>query len=121
MEDHEEQEVEFWAKLREEGMRRTQMLRRSIAAAAGRTGRAPTVVAVRLPAAVHGPRQGQHAEYFASDAADTRRAATDARRCLYGEYWRALSVGHNQTLGPNVPNTSADLLKSEYKGKVAIN
>ena len=34
MEDHEEQEVEFWAKLREEGMSRTQMLRRSVAAAA---------------------------------------------------------------------------------------
>ena len=28
MEDHEEQEVEFWRKLREEGMSRTQMLDR---------------------------------------------------------------------------------------------
>src|ERR1700757_5560 len=37
MEDHEEQELEFWSKLHEEGMSRTQMLKRSIAAAAGLT------------------------------------------------------------------------------------
>ena len=37
MEDHEEQEVEFWRKLDEEGMSRSQMLKRSIAAAAGLT------------------------------------------------------------------------------------
>jgi hypothetical protein len=37
VEDHEEQEVEFWRKLDEEGMSRSQMLKRSIAAAAGLT------------------------------------------------------------------------------------
>jgi putative spermidine/putrescine transport system substrate-binding protein len=37
MEDFEAQELEFWAKLSEEGMSRSQMLRRSIAAAAGLT------------------------------------------------------------------------------------
>ena len=37
MEDHEEQEVEFWRKLDEEGISRSQMLKRSIAAAAGLT------------------------------------------------------------------------------------
>ena len=37
MEDHEEQELEFWSKLHEEGMSRTQMLKRSVAAAAGLT------------------------------------------------------------------------------------
>jgi putative spermidine/putrescine transport system substrate-binding protein len=37
VEDHEEQEIEFWRKLDEEGMSRSQMLKRSIAAAAGLT------------------------------------------------------------------------------------
>ncbi len=37
MEQHEEQELEFWAKLGEEGISRSQMLRRSFAAAAGLT------------------------------------------------------------------------------------
>ena len=37
MEDYEAQEVEFWAKLEEEGMSRSSMLRRSVAAAVGLT------------------------------------------------------------------------------------
>src|SRR5579885_515583 len=37
MEDYEAQEVEFWAKLEEEGMSRSAMLRRSVAAVAGLT------------------------------------------------------------------------------------
>jgi putative spermidine/putrescine transport system substrate-binding protein len=37
MEDYEAQELEFWRKLEEEGMSRSQMLKRSIAAAAGLT------------------------------------------------------------------------------------
>src|SRR5258707_8594076 len=37
MEDYEAQEVEFWAKLEEEGMSRSSMLRRSAAAAVGLT------------------------------------------------------------------------------------
>ena len=43
MERHEEQEQEFWARLGEQGISRSQMLRRSLAAAAGLTvmGAAP--------------------------------------------------------------------------------
>ena len=37
MEDYEAQEIEFWAKLEEEGMTRSSMLRRSAAAAVGLT------------------------------------------------------------------------------------
>ena len=37
MQDHEEQELEFWRKLHEEGLSRGQMLKRSVAAAAGLT------------------------------------------------------------------------------------
>jgi putative spermidine/putrescine transport system substrate-binding protein len=45
MEDFEAQEVEFWAKLSEEGMSRSQMIRRSAAAAAGLTVLAPAASA----------------------------------------------------------------------------
>src|SRR4051794_29711798 len=46
MEDYEAQEIEFWAKLDEEGMSRSSMLRRSAAAAFGLTvmGRAGTAL-----------------------------------------------------------------------------
>ena len=37
MEDYEAQELEFWRKLDEGGMSRSQMLKRSVAAAAGLT------------------------------------------------------------------------------------
>src|SRR6185436_5559168 len=48
MEDYEAQEVEFWAKLEEEGMTRSSMLRRSAAAAVGLTvlGNASTALAM---------------------------------------------------------------------------
>src|SRR6478736_8301449 len=53
MEDYEAQEVEFWAKLEEEGMSRSSMLRRSAAAAFGLTivGSASTAFAANKAAA----------------------------------------------------------------------
>src|SRR5690242_6753058 len=58
MEDYEAQEVEFWAKLEEEGMSRSSMLRRSAAAAFGLTimGSASTAFAankMKAAAPVH--------------------------------------------------------------------
>ena len=49
MEDYEAQEIEFWAKLEEEGMSRSSMLRRSAAAAFGLTivGSASTAFAAQ--------------------------------------------------------------------------
>ena len=38
-----------------------------------------------------------------------------------GDYWGAVSIGYNKTLISNPPKTFKDLLKPEYKGKVAIN
>src|SRR5207244_7494523 len=53
MEDYEAQEVEFWAKLEEEGMSRSSMLRRSAAAAFGLTvlGNASTALGATRAAA----------------------------------------------------------------------
>ena len=38
-----------------------------------------------------------------------------------GDYWGAVSIGYNKTLVSNPPKTWQDLLKPEYKGKVAMN
>ena len=83
--------------------------------------RAPDVVDVGLAFAVDGARQGLYAKYFPSNFSDIPRAVKDTRGYWYGDYWGAVSIGYNQNLVPNGPKTFADLLKPEYKGKVAIN
>ena len=57
MEDYEAQEVEFWAKLEEEGMSRSSMLRRSAAAAVGLTvlGNASTALGMSRTRLASGP------------------------------------------------------------------
>src|SRR3954451_15420489 len=63
MEDYEAQEVEFWAKLDEEGMSRSSMLRRSAAAAFGLTimGNAGTAFGMSRAAAAAPPDHGTKA------------------------------------------------------------
>ncbi|HET7129223.1 MAG TPA: hypothetical protein VFJ93_09140, partial [Gaiellaceae bacterium] len=63
MEDYEAQEIEFWAKLEEEGMSRSSMLRRSAAAAFGLTivGSASTAFAANkaaMAAPTHMTKEG---------------------------------------------------------------
>jgi putative spermidine/putrescine transport system substrate-binding protein len=211
MEDHEAQELEFWRKLEEAEMSRSQMLKRSVAAAAGLTilsapgvalgargvgakspplkgksismkeliaeakkeghintialppdwanygeimttfqkkyglgqtndnpdgssaqenqaivslkgdSRAPDVVDVGPAFAVSGAAQGLYARYFPTTFSTIPRAMKDTRGYWYGDYWGAISIGYNQNLIPNAPKTWKDLLKPEYKGKVALN
>ena len=211
MEDYEAQEVEFWRKLEEMDMSRSQMLKRSVAAAAGLTvlsaptaalagrfrggatpplkgtpagmktlianakkeghlntialppdwanygeimstfqkkygikitndnpdgssaqeneavrslkgdSRAPDVVDVGPSFAVSGTAEGLYGRYFVSEFATIPRAMKDTRGYWWGDYWGAISIGYNQNLIPNGPKSFADLLKPEYKGKVAIN
>ena len=211
MEDHEEQEVEFWRKLDEEGMSRSQMLKRSIAAAAGLTvlsspaaalasrrlgaaapplkgnsipmsqlianakkegnlntialppdwanygqimstfqkkygikisnsnpdgtsaqenqaieslkgdPRAPDVVDDGPAFAISGTAGGLFAKYFNTNFATIPRAMKDTRGYWTGDYWGAVSIGYNANLISTPPKTFADLLKSDYKGKVAMN
>jgi putative spermidine/putrescine transport system substrate-binding protein len=211
MEDYEEQEVEFWRKLQESDMSRSQMLKRSLAAAAGLTilsspgvalgarragaanpplkgrgfpikqmiaeakkdgklntialppdwanygeiistfqkkygisidnanpngssadenqavrslkgdSRAPDVVDVGPPFAVSGAAEGLYAKYFVSTFATIPRAMKDTRGYWWGDYWGAISIGYNKNLVSNPPKTWKDLLKPEYKGKVALN
>jgi putative spermidine/putrescine transport system substrate-binding protein len=210
MEDYEAQEIEFWAKLEEEGMSRSSMLRRSAAAAFGLTivgsastamaatkarfspptrmtkdgfaalvkaakkeghlntialppdwanykealhnfprkygvgitndnpdgssaqenqairslkgdKRAPDVVDVGVSFAIAGANEGLYAKYFNTNYKTIPRALKDTRGYWMGDYWGAISIGYNKSLVPNPPKTFKDLLKSEYRGKVAIN
>jgi putative spermidine/putrescine transport system substrate-binding protein len=211
MEDYEAQEQEFWRKLDESGMSRSQMLKRSAAAAAGLTilsspgvalgarrrggatpplkgksvsikelvaqakkeghlntialppdwanygeiistfqkkygipitndnpdgssaqeneavrslkgdSRAPDVVDVGPAFAVSGTAEGLYGKYFVSTFSTIPRSMKDTRGFWWGDYWGAISIGYNQNLVPNPPKTWKDLLKPEYKGKVALN
>src|SRR3954470_14040551 len=211
MEDYEAQEVEFWAKLEEEGMSRSSMLRRGAAAAFGLTimgsastamgmsragfaspptkmtkdglaalvkaakkeghlntialppdwanygealstfqkkygisitndnpngssadenqairslkgdSRAPDVVDVGVSFAIPGSNEGLCAKYFPSSVKTIPRAMKDGRGFWMGDYYGAVSIGYNQNLVSTPPKTWKDLLKSDYKGKVAMN
>ena len=209
MEDYEAQEVEFWAKLEEEGMSRSAMLRRSAAAAFGLTvlgssgtalaatrrfsasaagvagglpalvkaakkeghlntialppdwanygeimatfqkkyglkisnsnpngssaeenqavqslkgnGRAPDVVDDGPAFAISGAGQGLWAKYKNANFSTIPRSMKDTRGLWVGDYWGAISIGYNSSLISNAPKTWQDLLKPEYKGKVALN
>jgi len=211
MEDYEAQEIEFWAKLEEEGMSRSSMLRRSAAAAFGLTilgnagtalgatraaaatppqrmtkdglaalvkaakkegklntialppdwanygealstfqkkygikitndnpdgssaqeneairslkgdSRAPDVVDVGVSFAIAGANEGLYAKYFNSNYKTIPRALKDTRGFWMGDYWGAISIGYNQNLVSTPPKTWKDLLKPEFKGKVALN
>ena len=211
MEDYEAQELEFWRKLDEEGMSRTQMLKRSVAAAAGLTvlsspglawarergirvapplkgnsvplseivaaakkegklnvialphdwanygaiisafkskyglamdeqnpdgtsaqenqavqslkgdPRAPDAVDDGPAFAISGTVDGLFAKYFVSEFSTIPRAMKDTRGYWTGDYWGAISIGYNGNLVSTPPKTFADLLKPDYKGKVALN
>ena len=211
MEDYEAQEQEFWRKLAESDMSRSQMLKRSMAAAAGLTvlsspgvalaarrsgaatpplkgrgfplktlvanakkegklnvialppdwanygeiittfskkygipitsdnpdgssaqenqaitslkgdSRAPDVVDVGPAFAVAGAAAGLYGKYFPSTFSTIPRSMKDTRGYWYGDYCGAVSIGYNQNLISNPPTSFKDLMKPEYKGKVAVN
>jgi putative spermidine/putrescine transport system substrate-binding protein len=211
MEDHEAQELEFWRKLDEEGMSRSQMLKRSVAAAAGLTilsspgiawardrgirvnpplkgkgfstkeliaqakkegklnvialphdwsnygevistfkskyglsmdeqnpngtsaqenqavaslkgdPRAPDAVDDGPPFAIEGTADGLFARYFNSNFATIPRFMKDTRGYWTGDYYGAISIGYNGNIIKTPPKSFADLLKPDYRGKVALN
>jgi putative spermidine/putrescine transport system substrate-binding protein len=211
MEDYEAQELEFWRKLDEEGMSRSQMLKRSVAAAAGLTilsspgiawardrgirvnpplkgkgfstkeliaqakkegklnvialphdwsnygevistfkskyglsmdeqnpngtsaqenqavaslkgdPRAPDAVDDGPPFAIEGTADGLFARYFNSNFATIPRFMKDTRGYWTGDYYGAISIGYNGNIIKTPPKSFADLLKPDYRGKVALN
>jgi len=83
--------------------------------------RAPDVVDVNPTFAVDGATQGLYAKYFTTNFRKVPRAMKDGRGFWVGDYWGAVSIGVSKSTIGNVPKTFADLLKPEYKGKVALN
>src|SRR4051794_36210128 len=83
--------------------------------------RAPDVVDVGVAFAVSGAAEGLYAKYFVSTFSTIPRAMKDTRGLWWGDYWGAISIGYNANLISNPPKTWKDLLKPEYKGKVAMN
>jgi putative spermidine/putrescine transport system substrate-binding protein len=83
--------------------------------------RAPDAVDVTVSLAVDATREGLYGRYFVSNFATIPRAMKDTRGYWWGDYWGAVSIGYNQNLISNPPTSFKDLLKPEYKGKVALN
>jgi putative spermidine/putrescine transport system substrate-binding protein len=83
--------------------------------------RAPDVLDVGIAFAVPGANEGLYAKYFPSTYKTIPRAMKDTRGFWMGDYWGAISIGYNQNLVSTPPKTFKDLLKSDYKGKVAMN
>ena len=83
--------------------------------------RAPDVVDVSPSFAVDGTRQGLYGRYFASTFSTIPRAMKDTRGYWWGDYWGAISIGYNQNIISTPPKSFADLLKPDYKNKVALN
>jgi putative spermidine/putrescine transport system substrate-binding protein len=83
--------------------------------------RAPDVVDVGISFAVSGTAEGLYAKYFVSNFSTIPRSMKDTRGYWWGDYWGAISFGYNKNLISNPPKTWKDLLKPDYKGKVALN
>ena len=83
--------------------------------------RAPDCVDVGVSFAIAGANEGLYAKYFPKNYKTIPRAMKDTRGFWMGDYWGAISIGYNRNLVSNPPKTWKDLLKPEYKGKVALN
>lgn len=83
--------------------------------------RAPDVVDVSPGFAVSGTAEGLYTRYFVSTFSTIPRAMKDTRGFWWGDYWGAVSIGYNANLIRTPPRSFADLMKSDYRGKVALN
>jgi putative spermidine/putrescine transport system substrate-binding protein len=86
-----------------------------------RDARAPDVLDVSPAFAIAGANEGLYAKYFNRYFGSVPRAMKDTRGFWVGDYWGVVSFGTNRNVVSNVPKTWADLLKPEYKNKVALN
>ena len=83
--------------------------------------RAPDVVDVSPGFGISGANDGLYAKYFTTNFKKVPRSMKDGRGFWVGDYWGAVSFGVNTAVVSNVPRTWQDLLKPEYKNKVALN
>jgi putative spermidine/putrescine transport system substrate-binding protein len=83
--------------------------------------RAPDVLDVSPGFAISGTGEGLYTKYFNTNFLTVPRAMKDTRGFWTGDYWGAISIGYNANIIKTAPKTWKDLLKSDYKGKVALN
>jgi putative spermidine/putrescine transport system substrate-binding protein len=83
--------------------------------------RAPDVVDDGPAFAISGTAEGLFAKYFNTNFGTIPRAMKDTRGYWTGDYWGAISIGYNANIIKTPPKTFQDLLKSDYRGKVAMN
>jgi putative spermidine/putrescine transport system substrate-binding protein len=83
--------------------------------------RAPDVVDVNPTFAGSGANEPLYAKYFNTKFKKVPRAMKDGRGFWVGDYWGVSSIGYNRNIIQNPPKSFADLLKPEYKNKVAMN
>ncbi|MFJ9430243.1 ABC transporter substrate-binding protein [Streptomyces sp. NPDC101490] len=94
-----------------------------IAAVKSRKGqdRAPDVLDLGIAFARSGAEEGLFAPYKVTAWDKIPDAQKDADGRWYNDYGGYVSIGCDAKRVPNCPETFADLLKPEYKGKVALN
>jgi putative spermidine/putrescine transport system substrate-binding protein len=83
--------------------------------------RAPDVLDVGPAFAIAGANEGLYAKYFTTNFKKVPRAMKDGRGFWVGDYWGVISFGVNRAVVNTVPKTWADLLKPDYRNKVALN
>ncbi|HEX6788495.1 MAG TPA: ABC transporter substrate-binding protein [Gaiellaceae bacterium] len=83
--------------------------------------RAPDVVDDGPPFAISGTAQGLFTKYFNTNFGTIPRFMKDTRGYWTGDYYGAISIGYNANIVKTPPKSFADLLKPDYKGKVALN
>ena len=83
--------------------------------------RAPDVLDVSPTFAIAGANEGLYAKYFTRNFKKVPRAMKDGRGFWVGDYWGVVSFGVNTAVVSTVPRSWKDLLKSEYRNKVALN
>ena len=83
--------------------------------------RAPDVLDVGPSFAIAGANEGLYAKYYTTNFRKVPRAMKDGRGFWVGDYWGVTSFGVNTAVISNVPRSWKDLLKPEYKNKVALN
>jgi putative spermidine/putrescine transport system substrate-binding protein len=83
--------------------------------------RAPDVLDVSPTFAIAGANEGLYAKYFTKNFKKVPRAMKDGRGFWVGDYWGVVSFGVNTAIVSNVPRSWKDLLKPEYRNRVALN
>ncbi len=83
--------------------------------------RAPDVLDVNPSFAADGANEGLYAKYFTTHFKRVPRAMKDGRGFWVGDYWGVISLGSNGNIIQNAPKTFSDLLKPDFKNKVALN